>query len=66
LTDGDNTLVITIRPAATESQHLKEEHPYSIPALRQMGAIGTYTFVRKPASGKGMYLLCISTVDVPW
>jgi hypothetical protein len=63
LTDGENTLVITIRPAATESQRLKEEHPYSIPALRQMGAIGTYTFVRKPASGElTIQLRCISSV----
>jgi hypothetical protein len=52
LADGDNTLTITIKPAATESQRLKEEHPYSIPALRQLGAVGTYTFVRKPASGE--------------
>jgi hypothetical protein len=53
LQDGDNTLVITIRPAAPESERLQAQHPYAIPALRQMGAIGTYTFVRKPASGEG-------------
>lgn len=52
LVDGDNTLVITIKPAAAESERLQAEHPYSIPALRQMGAVGAYTFVRKPASGE--------------
>jgi hypothetical protein len=63
LVDGDNTLTITIRPAATESQRLKEEHPYSIPALRQLGAVGAYTFVRKPASGKlTVQLLSMSVV----
>jgi hypothetical protein len=58
LVDGDNTLVISIRPAATESQRLQAEHPYAIPALRQMGAIGTYTFVRKPASGEVAFNHC--------
>uniref|UniRef100_A0A383W609 beta-mannosidase n=1 Tax=Tetradesmus obliquus TaxID=3088 RepID=A0A383W609_TETOB len=53
LVDGDNTLVITIKPAAAESERLQAEHPYSIPALRQMGAVGAYTFVRKPASDLG-------------
>ncbi|WIA22744.1 hypothetical protein OEZ86_009703 [Tetradesmus obliquus] len=53
LVDGDNTVVITIKPAAAESERLQAEHPYSIPALRQMGAVGAYTFVRKPASDLG-------------
>lgn len=34
-----------------ESLKLKEQHPYTIPALHQMGAIGAYNFMRKPASG---------------
>lgn len=52
LQDGQNELQITITPATTESERLKDSHPYTIPALKQMGAVGAYTFVRKPASGE--------------
>lgn len=51
--DGPNALAITIRPAAQESVSLKARHPYTVPALAQMGSIGSYIFARKPASDFG-------------
>jgi hypothetical protein len=53
LSPGLNTLTITIRPAAPETQSLKAKHPYSIPSLQQLGSIGAYVFARKPASDFG-------------
>lgn len=53
LTSGLNTLVITIKPAAPETVSLKATHPYTIPALQQLGSIGAYVFARKPASDFG-------------
>lgn len=48
---GDNTLTVSLRPATNESLALRDAHPYSIPAIAQLGSIGAYNFARKPASG---------------
>jgi beta-mannosidase len=53
LVPGENTLTITIIPAMYESLRLRKDHPYSIPMIHQMGSVGAYTFVRKPASDLG-------------
>jgi len=53
LVPGANTLTITIIPAMYESLRLRKDHPYSIPMIHQMGSVGAYTFVRKPASDLG-------------
>eukprot|EP00878_Enallax_costatus_P010084 GHUV01010525.1.p2 GENE.GHUV01010525.1~~GHUV01010525.1.p2 ORF type:complete len:131 (+),score=27.56 GHUV01010525.1:1286-1678(+) len=54
LVPGTNQLGIAIRPAMQESLQLKEQYPYTVPALHQMGSIGAYNFIRKPVTGGKM------------
>lgn len=51
--DGNNTLTVTIESAAAVAAAAAAVYPYQVPAVRQVGGLPHYNFIRKAASDFG-------------